>query len=255
MALTMTHVLANIRDDVEEGLRSILANIAQDYNLNEKELIQKYIYKDIPDLSPVSKAAYQPQPPEIPKPRQAPVAPTQPKKGGRKPKFQDKPDIQATTQLQDELLNQLTIPLLKEACKNRGITQGGSKAGLVKRLQDHRDGKLPQVRQPAKKAKKDKRAQEPQHNHPLDDETHPDCEQCKMYGNPADPKMQEEEFEIAPAQETDMEDELAKIVAGMTAIEPQEDNDENNWEDYQEPQEDENPYDCMEYGDVLELEM
>ncbi len=72
MALTMTAVLANIRDDVEEGLRSILANIAHDHQLNEKELLVKYLYKDIPDLSPVSKAAYQPQPPEIPKPRQAP---------------------------------------------------------------------------------------------------------------------------------------------------------------------------------------
>jgi len=278
MALTMTQVLANIRDDVEEGLRSILANIAHDHNLNEKELLQKYLYKDIPDLSPVSKQEYQPHPPEIPAPRPKAEAPQAPKKrGGRKPKFQEKPDLQATAQLTDQLLDQLTIPLLKEACKNRAITQGGSKAALVKRLQDHRDGKLPQVRQPAKKAKKAKRAEEPQHNHPLDDQTHPDCDQCKIYGNPADPKMQEEEFEVAPpeepaapaqepqeTQETEMQDELAKIIQGMNDLtttgpqgdeygEPPED-EGDNW-DYEEPDDEgEDPLGCMEYGDVLDLE-
>lgn len=95
MALTMTAVLANIRDDVEEGLRSILTNIAREHNLNEKELLVKYLYKDIPDLSPASTVLYQPHPPTNPKPKyiyeevvfttKEPQAQAPKKKGGGSP--------------------------------------------------------------------------------------------------------------------------------------------------------------------------
>jgi hypothetical protein len=103
-------------------------------------------------------------------------------------------------------------------------------------------------------------APEPQHNHSLDSQTHPDCEQCKTYGNPMDPQMAEEEFEVSHDIQSQLQDIVSKMNASTLSdpipppAEDQEQEQEQDWEEYEEPPEDDDPLDSMEYGDDLELE-
>lgn len=268
--------MLNVQDCFEQELRLILGQIARDHQLDERQLVGKYIIRGLPDLSPVTLETYpeaqkiapprkveeSQKPPEIPEPRpakapQAAKGPQAPKKkGGRKPKFHEKPNLEG--ELTEEYLQSLTIPLIKEACKMRQIAISGGKDVLIKRFLEYQ--KNPEAHKPPRKGGRKKKTQEPepQHNHTLDDKTHADCEQCKVYGNPMDPKMDEEEFEI----DQDIQNQLKKIVGKMNATtldEPQEieevSDDEAGWEEYQEPQEDdEDPYEAMEYGDELTFE-
>lgn len=285
--------MLSVQDSFEQHLRSILAEIAQDHKLDERHLIGKYIIRGLPDLSPVTLETYpeaqkplpapkveeSQKPPEIPEPRvtkvKDPQAPK--KKGGRKPKFQEKPNLEG--ELTEEYLQSLTIPLIKEACKMRQVAISGGKDVLIKRFLEYQ--KNPEAHKPPRKGGRKKKTQEPepQHNHTLDDKTHADCDQCKVYGNPMDPKMDDEEFEV----DQDIQNQLKEIVGKMNATtldEPKESeeaeeaekpydifglqetkeikelsDDESGWEEYKEPQEDdEDPFEAMEYGDELTFE-
>ena len=264
-------MMLNVQDLWEDQLRLILCEIARDHKLDSKQLIGKYILRGMPDLSPVTLQTYpeaqkpvveqSQKPPEIPEPRvvRQLKAPKK-KKGGRKPKFQEKPNLEG--ELTEDYLRTLTIPLIKEACIMRKIAISGGKDVLIKRFLDYQ--KNPEAHKPPRKGGRKKKSQEPepQHNHQLDDRTHEDCEQCKVYGNPMDPSMDEEEFEI----DQDIQNQLKEIVGKMNATtlddpkeiqEPQEieeTEDEAGWEEYQEPQDDEDPYAIMEYGDELTFE-
>lgn len=249
----------NVRDEFESQLRLILGEIARDHELDAKVLIGKYILRGQKDLSPVTLQTY-PVPEGLPAvPSQVPVPPRT-KKGGRKPKFATPPKLDG--ELTTEFLRDLTIPLLKEACKLRGLPITGGKDVLIDRIQEHQ--KNPRAPQDKKKVSRKKKIQipEPEHNHILDNKTHQDCPQCETYGNPMDPQMQDETFEIAPApvphsvspipgpgpQEFDMGDDdldnqLKSIVAQMNEVDLGSDVDD-----------DEDPFDHMDYGDELEEE-
>jgi hypothetical protein len=270
-------MMLNVQDLWDQQLRLILGEIARDHQLDSRQLIGKYILRGMPDLSPVTLQTYpeaqkpvveeSQHPPEIPEPRKAPAPAPAPgkKKGGRRPKFQEKPNLEGD--LTEEYLQTLTIPLIKEACKMRKIAISGGKDVLIKRFLEYQQD--PEAHKPPRKGGRKKKSQEPepQHNHTLDDKTHEDCEQCKVYGNPMDPKMSEEEFEI----DHDIQNQLKEIVGKMNATtldEPKEieeteeteepyeaSDDEAGWEEYQEPQDDEeDPYGVMEYGDDLTFE-
>jgi hypothetical protein len=265
-------MMLNVQDLWDQQLRLILGEIARDHQLDSRQLIGKYILRGMPDLSPVTLQTYpeaqkpvveeSQHPPEIPEPRKAPALAPPKKKGGRKPKFQEKPNLEG--ELTEEYLQSLTIPLIKEACKMRKIAISGGKDVLIKRFLEYQ--KDPEAHKPPRKGGRKKKSQEPepQHNHTLDDKTHEDCDQCKVYGNPMDPKMSEEEFEI----DQNIQNQLKEIVGKMNAttldepkkIEETEEpygasDDEAEWEEYQEPQDDEeDPYAIMEYGDDLTFE-
>ena len=260
-------MMLNVQDCFEQELRLILGDIARDHRLDHRQLIGKYIIRGMPDLSPRTLEAYpealgplgvrkvkQSQGPvEIPKPR-APVAGK--KRGGRKPKFQEKPQLDG--ELSREFMTSLTIPLLKEACTLRRVAITGNKNQLIDRLEEYQ--RDPQAHQPPQKGgrKKKSMAPEPQHNHSLDSQTHPDCEQCKTYGNPMDPEMAQEEFEVSHDIQSQLQDIVKKMNETSLAPEapealeaPDHDilDDEEGWEEYRE-----DPLDNMEYGDDLELE-
>jgi len=264
-------MMLNVQDCFEQELRLILGDIARDHNLDQRQLIGKYIIRGMPDLSPktletypealgplgVRKVKQSQKPPEIPEPRVTKAAKAAKKKGGRKPKFQEKPNLEG--ELTEEYLQGLTIPLIKEACKMRKIAISGGKDVLIKRFLEYQSN--PEAHKPPRKGGRKKKSQdpEPHHNHTLDDKTHADCDQCKVYGNPMDPTMAEEEFEV----DQDIQNQLKEIVGKMNATtldEPKEtedidaSDDESGWEEYQEPQEDEDPLGAMEYGDELTFE-
>lgn len=277
--------MLNVRDEFEGQLRLILGEIAQDHQLDSKTLIGKYLLRGQKDLSPLTQSTY-PIPeglPAVPSQIVAPGAPKAPrvpgekKKGGRKPKFSTPPKLDGD--LTGDFLRDLTIPLLKEACKMRKIPITGGKDILIDRIQEHQ--KNPQAPGDKKKGgrKKKLQAPEPEHNHVLDNKTHKDCPQCETYGNPMDPGMQRETFEIAapspvvapqvpeiePAAvesseiepvpvepkefemgDEDIDDQLKNIVAQMNQMEmDSEEEDEND---------DEDPFSQMDYGDDLEEE-
>lgn len=275
-------MLLNVQHEFEGQLRLILEEIAQEHKLDPRALIGKYILRGQKDLSPVTLDTY-PVPEGLPAvPSQVPVAPKakkvkapkpagEKKKGGRKPKFSTPPKLDGD--LTEDFLKDLTIPLLKEACKMRKLPITGGKDVLIDRIQEHQ--KNPQAPVEKKKGgrKKKVQIQEPEHNHTLDNKTHQDCPQCETYGNPMDPKMQEETFEIAapPAVpeapvvpeieevpettgpkefemgEDDIDDQLKNIVAQMNQMEMGSDDEE-------EIDDDEDPFDQMDYADELEEE-
>lgn len=257
----LTTMMLNVQDCWEEQLTLILMEIASDHNLDSKQLIGKYILRGQKDLSPVTKETY-PIPEGLPAPRPvvAPSVPGPKKKGGRKPKFHEKPNLEG--EFTRDFMDSLTIPLLKEACKMRKVPMTGSKDQLIDRLELYQNNPHDPDAQKKKGGRKKKdQGPEPRHNHSLDGETHRDCEQCQTYGNPDDPKMQEEEFEVA-----DMKEQLQSIVADMNKMEIEEvaeieevkdeSDDEHDWEEYKEPgvDEDEDPLGDIEYGDELEEE-
>ena len=264
-------MIQNVQDEFEQQLRLILGEIAQEHGLDQKQLLGKYIFRGQKDLSPVTLQTY-PVPeglPVVPPVAQAPVA-QEKKKGGRKPRFTTAPNLEGD--LTEEFLKGLTIPLLKEACKMRRVAITGSKDTLIGRLLEYQ--KNPEAHQAPRKGgrKKKAAAPEPAHNHPLDQETHPDCEQCKTYGNPMDPHMREEVFEVtrdsteaapmeapteAPpvAQEPqefemddgDIDEQLKAIVANMNQIEIGSD-------DEADVDAAEDPFGLVDYGEELDEE-
>jgi hypothetical protein len=265
-------LMQGVQDCFDDHLRTILTEIAEDNKLDTRPLLGKYLYRGLPDLSPLTKQTYQvPEGPlEIPEPRPL-VAPK--KKGGRKPKFSTPPDLAGD--LTREFLEGLTIPLIKEACKMRKIAVSGGKDDLIKRFMDYMEN--PEAHKVTKKGGRRKKDQppEPKHNHELDDKTHSDCEQCQMYGNPMDPIMQEEEFEIARSEkpketketeeteeteedETEsIENQLKNIISTMNNVDLDKDKangDEWDESEYVEPDDNEDPLDAMDYGDDLDFE-
>lgn len=268
----LTMLMQGVQDCFDSHLRTILTEIAEDNKLDTRALLGKYLYRGMPDLSPLTKETYQvPEGPvEIPMPRpQARPAPK--KKGGRKPKFSTPPDLSGD--LTREFLEGLTIPLIKEACKMRKIPVGGGKDELIKRFMEYMEN--PDAHKITKKGGRKKKDQppEPKHNHELDDKTHTDCEQCQLYGNPMDPCMQEEEFEIARSEkpketkeieepeeieedDTDsIENQLKNIISTMNTVDLDKDKgDEWDESEYVEPDDNEDPLDAMDYGDDLDFE-
>ena len=119
----------------------------------------------------------------------------------------------------------------------RKVPMSGSKDQLIDRLDLYQKNPNDPATQRRKGGRKKKdQGPEPVHNHKLDGKTHGDCEQCKIYGNPDDPRMQDEEFEItevkepvkAPEpqvtnEETDIADQLKNIVNDMNSDEDEED--------------------------------
>lgn len=275
-------MIQNVRDEFESQLRMILDEIARDHELDPKTLIGKYILRGQKDLSPVTLDTY-PVPEGLPAvPSQVPVPPktkpTKPakpagekKKGGRKPKFSTPPDLSGD--LTEDFLRDLTIPLLKEACKLRKLPITGGKDVLIDRIQEHQRNPQAPVEKKKGGRKKKVQIQEPEHNHILDNKTHKDCPQCETYGNPMDPGMQEETFEIAPVPavpqspvvpeieepqtvqepkefdmgEDDLDEQLKSIVSQMNQVHMDSDDEDEN-------DDDEDPFDQMDYGDELEEE-
>lgn len=283
----LQNLMLNVRHEFEYQLRAILEDIAQEHKLDHRVLIGKYILRGEKDLSPVTLATYpvpeglpavpehpDPQEPKVPeepkkvpkKVPKVPRAPAEKKKGGRKPRFSTPPKLDG--ELTVEFLKDLTIPILKEACKMRKLPITGGKDVLIDRIQEHQ--RNPQVPVEKKGGRKKKvQVQEPGHNHVLDNQTHKDCPQCETYGNPMDPKMQEETFEIAATPtvsnvpeieeihepkefdmgEEDLDDQLKKIVAQMNHM-----GVESDGEEEVDDEEDEDPFDHMDYGEELEEE-
>lgn len=278
----LQNLMLNVRHEFEYQLRAILEDIAQEHKLDHRVLIGKYILRGEKDLSPVTLATYpvpeglpavpehpDPQEPKVPKePKKVPKVPRAPaekKKGGRKPRFSTPPNLDG--ELTVEFLQSLTIPILKKACKMRKLPITGGKDVLIDRIQEHQ--RNPQAPVEKKGGRKKKvQVQEPGHNHVLDNQTHKDCPQCETYGNPMDPKMQEETFEIAATPtvsnvpeieeihepkefdmgEEDIDDQLKKIVAQMNQMGVESDGEEEVDDD------DEDPFDHMDYGEELEEE-
>jgi len=179
--------LVAMQDALEQQLRLILEEVARDHGLDPRALVGKYILRGQKDLSPVTLGEYPEARGLPPRPR-----PQGPRKGGRKPRFSTPPKLEGD--LSEEFLRGLTIPLLKEACKMRKLPITGGKDVLVGRILGHQADPQPPVK--TKKTKKKQGPGEPEHNHDLDDKTHDGCPQCATYGNPMDPGMQNEEFEV-----------------------------------------------------------
>ena len=160
-----------------------------------------------------------------------------------------------------DFLQTLTIPLLKKACKMRNIPVTGGKDILINRIHEYQVNPQP-IPDKKNKIHRRSRDEEPQHNHVLDNKTHDDCPQCNIYGNPMDPNMHEETFEITETEEKhklpenttiefemgedDLDEQLKNIVSNMneTGIESDEEDIES----------DEDPFENMDYGEELEEE-
>jgi len=260
-------MIQNVRDDFEGQLRLILEEIARDHQLDQKQLIGRYILRGQKDLSPVTLQTY-PVPEGLPAVPREPRAPGEKKKGGRKPKFSSPPKLDGD--LTEEFLKGLTIPLLKDACRMRKVPITGSKDTLIGRLLEYQanPGAIPEPRRGGRKKKV--QVPEPVHNHPLDQETHPNCEQCGTYGNPMDPQMQNETFAVttdptpaaapgpaAEAQEFEMDDsdidaQLKAIVSGMNAVTM--DDEGRVYESESDPETEHDPFGVIDYGEELEEE-
>lgn len=293
-SLYLSSLMDSIHELCEDHVSSILHDIALEYNLNYAILIGKYVKKGQKDLSPVTRETYKiaqsPSPPlEIPKPRvvtdaikgQKDPSPViskphvvvkekkERKKGGRKPKFANKPTLDGT--LSDSLLKDLTIPLLKDACRMRKIPISGSKDDLIDRIKRYQTN--PDTFKIVKGGgrKKKDMAPEPVHNHELDSHIHSDCEQCRIYGNPMAPDTQEEEFivethnvsdtpvkniEENESDEENSEEEINKQLKNILSsykTDEEDEEDEENWEEYKEPDDGDGDY-GINYGDELEEE-
>lgn len=223
-----------------------------------------------------------------------PAAKSKPKakKGGRKPKFSTPPPLDGT--LTQEFMDGLTIPLLKDACKMRKLPITGSKDKLIKRIQDHQENpQAPQVKKGKKKAVKIQEPvhnheldgkthgdceQCQTYGNPLDVDSQnetfeihesevpqspvvsPVPEIQSQPQSPVAPRTQEEEFTMG---DDDIQAQLKAIVAQMSDDEPattsQDDmvchmiRAEEEMQEFQDHDEDD-PFDSMEYGDILDEE-
>jgi len=159
-----------------DGLENLLGRIAQDYQLDHNELIGRYLVSHDKSVSPVSKKVY-----KIASP------PRRTKGKGKTVEPRD------TCDYTEQELQDCNVSCLKGLCKHHGLTQGGTKPTLVKRLLNPMDGK-PKKRGGRKK--KPEKPEEPKHNHDMDAASHDDCEACQVQGNILAPVTGNFEWEI-----------------------------------------------------------
>jgi hypothetical protein len=94
-------------------------------------------------------------------------------------------------------LDVLTIPTLKDICRQRGVKITGSKPELIERILSNQSDPSQGVRKKKGGRKKSVKSDEPVHSHVMDGGEHPDCEACS-HGNPL--VSVPVEFEIAPVE-------------------------------------------------------
>lgn len=204
--LPMVHsILGGIHDVCEQYARDLLSRVSRDYQLKEQELVDRYVIPDFTavPLSPVSESLVARATVAAPTPPPAthvvyPSAPSVPKKRGRK-KAPGLDSLDLSKPLGLSEVEGLTIPSLKDLCKQKGLKIAGSRTDLIERFmswQSNPDQEGLKPRQGGRKKSRVKQA-ETSHNHPLDSEHHPDCPECSAHGNPL--AESSPEFEVAPA--------------------------------------------------------
>jgi len=230
-----------VRDEFEGYVRDLLGRVAHDYQLKEQELVTRYLTSVAPQQSPVSLAMVQSLPVVSPRPRVEPLGPINvslapapvtasqlvvvapgAKKRGRKPA----PGIESldlSRPLTPDEIQGLTIPTLKAVCKHHGLKITGSRPELVGRLEAWQAN----PNDPLLKKKKGGRAKrapgpkEPEHSHPVDDQIHPDCEQCQAYGNPLAPEQSREEFEVAETPDVAEPPQAQHLISTLQSLVPE----------------------------------
>lgn len=230
-----------VRDEFEGYVRDLLGRVAHDYQLKEQELVTRYLTSVAPQQSPVSLAMVQSLPVVSPRPRVEPLGPINvslapapvtasqlvvvapgAKKRGRKPA----PGIESldlSRPLSPDEIQGLTIPTLKAVCKHHGLKITGSRPELVGRLEAWQSN----PNDPLLKKKKGGRAKrapgpkEPEHSHPVDDQIHPDCEQCQAYGNPLAPEQSREEFEVAETPDVAEPPQAQHLISTLQSLVPE----------------------------------
>ena len=205
--------LDGIRDEFEGVFRSLLERVAGDYGLDSRELIGRYIVADLHEYkftvgaaSPTTQRMLDALPPV--QSQEAPVVPPVQSssasgtdsqtvsKRGRKPG----PGIESvdlSRSITRAQLDVLTIPTLKDICRQRGVKITGSKPELIERILSNQSDPSQGVRKKKGGRKKSVKSDEPVHSHVMDGGEHPDCEACS-HGNPL--VSVPVEFEIAPVE-------------------------------------------------------
>jgi len=170
----LTNFTSRLRVGFGVTVNGLLFRIASDYKLDYAELVRRYGV-----------------PPPPPHPR------------GRRPgPLFDSLDL--SRPLSDQVLKTLSIPILKKVCKQFSIKVTGSRGDLLGRIGIYQSNPHDPLlkKKPANKPRRKARVPEPLHNHPPDDENHPHCPQCVIYGNPLSRTFMETNFDICICKDT-----------------------------------------------------
>jgi hypothetical protein len=113
--------------------------------------------------------------------------------------------------LSEEVLKTLSIPTLKKICKEFCVKVTGSRGDLLGRIRLYQLNPHDPLlkKKPASKSRRKARVPEPPHNHPPDDENHPECPQCVIYGNPLSRSFMDNNFKICICKDTSIPVALA----------------------------------------------
>ncbi len=164
-------------------INTLLTRVASDYKLDPDALVARYGV-----------------PPPLANPR------------GRRPgPLFDTLDL--SRPLSEQVLKTLSIPILKKVCKQFSIKVTGSRGDLLGRIRIYQLNPQDPLlkKKPTNKPRRKVRVPEPLHNHPLDDENHPHCPQCIIYGNPLSKNFMDTNFKICICKDTSVPISLVPV--------------------------------------------
>jgi len=194
MATLTQIVAAEVESLLYDQIHKLLGKIAEDYELNHGEMVEKYL---------ISQRGKSPPPQYIFKATgdEEEVKPKKAKKAKVKvTKAKSESD-------EDDRTGKCTAQTAKGTlCKNKAF--GGGCTCRVHTPKEGEEKKEPKEKKaPAKRGRKPKKV-EPEHSHKLDEPAVSDCELCETHGNPLEG---EQEFEV-PAETTDRMANFRKLM-------------------------------------------
>lgn len=208
--------LATVFAALEESMRNLVVRIAEGEGLDADELIHKYLGADVKT---------------VPKKRAAKVTVTEVTKCTAKTAKGKPCSLKA---LEGMCFCRVHISKAEESDEP---DEGSASVGPVKKKPASRKGKErateedetedeagPSTSTKKPKKKKKVRGPPPTHTHPVDDETHDDCELCHTHGSAIDDMEAAEGFEMVVSPPRTLRERLVAVAAG--AVDEEDDYDE-----------------------------
>ena len=208
--------LATVFAALEETMRNLVVRIAEGEGLDADELIHKYLGPDV-------------KPAPAPKKRAAKVTVTEVTKCTAKTAKGKPCSLKA---LEGMCFCRVHISKASETDEpDEGSASVGpvkkpaSRKGKERATEDTEEEAGPSTSTKKPKKKKKVRGPPPTHTHPVDDETHDDCELCHTHGSAIDDTEAAEGFEMVVSPPRTLRERLV-AVAAAAAVDEEDDYDE-----------------------------
>lgn len=207
--------LATVFAALEESMRNLVVRIAEGEGLDADELIHKYLGPDVKTVPVTKKRAAKVTVTEVTK--------CTAKTAKGKPCSLKALEGMCFCRVHISKAEETDEPDEGEGSASVGpVKKKPSRKGKERATEEDEDEAGPSTKKPKKKKKV--RGPPPTHTHPVDDETHDDCELCHTHGSAIDDMEAAEGFEMVVSPPRTLRERLVAVAAA--AVDEEDDYDE-----------------------------